>query len=184
MMQSPPTFYSPHWLWVCFHCVHGNVPKSLVINTPTSILMTIPQEQLERFKKFLKEHASTVKRKLSFQQAICYPSFRWVNILYAWTVNSVNRKHITAITFSSKPNIYPFSCSQECLLICVTNARLLACDMDEGMLGFEEKVIAVMCFGFLTNLLQNLLSMHRISSLTWNLVALSRIEIMSYGGQA
>ena len=50
----------------------------------------------------------TVKRKLSFQQAICYQSFRWVNILYAWTVKSVNRmfknsKHMTAITSPSKP---------------------------------------------------------------------------------
>ena len=54
----------------------------------------------------------TVKRKLSFQQAICYMSFRQVNILHAWTVNSVNRllkipKHIQAIWFSSKPNIFP-----------------------------------------------------------------------------
>ena len=33
----------------------------------------------------------TVKRELSFQQAICYLGFRWVNILHAWTENSVNR---------------------------------------------------------------------------------------------
>ena len=34
---------------------------------------------------------SHVERKLSFQQAICYLSFRWVNLLHAWTVNSGNR---------------------------------------------------------------------------------------------
>jgi len=39
--------------------------------------------------------------------AICYLSFRCVNILYVWTVNSVNRlfknpKHMTAITSPSK----------------------------------------------------------------------------------
>ena len=43
------------------------------------------------------------KMELSFQQVICNLSFRWVNILHSWTVNSVNRliknpKHITAIT--------------------------------------------------------------------------------------
>ena len=43
--------------------------------------------------------AITVKRELSLQQATFSLSFRWVNILHAWTVNSVNRlvknpKHI------------------------------------------------------------------------------------------
>ena len=43
-----------------------------------------------------------VKRELSFQQAICYLSFRLVNILHGLTVHSVNRlvknpKHITAM---------------------------------------------------------------------------------------
>ena len=55
---------------------------------------------------------SVMKRELPFQQVIYYMSFRWVNILHAWTVNFVNKvlknpKHITAITCSSKPNIYP-----------------------------------------------------------------------------
>ena len=66
--------------------------------------------------------AGTVKRELSFQQAICYLSFRSVNILHAWTENSVNRlvknsKHNTAITSSLKPYLYPFAwqaISQEC----------------------------------------------------------------------
>ena len=52
-------------------------------------------------------------------------------------------------TFSSEPNIYPFASqgsSQECLLICITNARILACDMDRWMSGLEEKMIVVMCF--------------------------------------
>ena len=51
------------------------------------------------------EHLTSCWKEMSFQQAICYLSLRWVNILYAWTVNSVNRlvknpKHITAITFT------------------------------------------------------------------------------------
>ena len=33
----------------------------------------------------------TVIRELSFLKDICYLSFRWVNILHAWTVNSMNR---------------------------------------------------------------------------------------------
>ena len=51
------------------------------------------------------EHLTSCWKEMSFQQAICYLSLRWVNILYAWTVNSVNRlvknpKHITTITFT------------------------------------------------------------------------------------
>ena len=92
------------------------------------------------------EHFTSCWKEMSFQQAICYLSFRWVNKLYAWTVNSVNRlvknpKHITAITF--------FASSQECLLICIMNARLLACDRDGWRLRLVEKVVATMCFGFL-----------------------------------
>ena len=68
-----------------------------------------------------------------------------MNILHAWTVNSVNRlvknpKHITAITFSSEPNIYQFvsqASSQEYLLIYITNTRLLAFDMG-GWLWWRE----------------------------------------------
>ena len=43
-------------------------------------------------------------------------------------------KHLYAITFSRKPNHTLPICitrsSQEWLLVCITNARLLACDMD------------------------------------------------------
>lgn len=82
-------------------------------------------------------HAHARKRELSFQQSICYLSFRWVNILHAWTINSVNRriqKHITVITFSSKPIIYP-SISQASSLLSVMQMSkcswLLACDANE-----------------------------------------------------
>ena len=37
----------------------------------------------------LRHRQFTVKRELLFQQAICYLSLRWVNILHAWTVNFV-----------------------------------------------------------------------------------------------
>ena len=58
----------------------------------------------------------SVKRELSFQQAIWYLSFRWINILHAWTVNKLvkNPKHIIAITSLPKPDLYPFAISQEC----------------------------------------------------------------------
>ena len=53
---------------------------------------------------------TTVKRELLFQQAICYLSFKWVNILHAWTENSVNglvknSKHITPIASPPKPDL-------------------------------------------------------------------------------
>ena len=72
---------------------------------------------------------TAVKRKLSFQQAICYLSLCWVNILHAWTVNSVNRlvknpKHITAITFPFKPNTYS-SASQTSSLSFVMRMAIL-----------------------------------------------------------
>ena len=51
-----------------------------------------------------KKQLIDVKRELSFQQVICYLSFRWVNISQAWTVYSVN---ITTFPFhASKPNVY------------------------------------------------------------------------------
>ena len=59
------------------------------------------------------------KKGMSFQQTVCYMSFRCVNILHAWTVNSANRlvknsKHITSFTSPPKPDLYPFAFCQEC----------------------------------------------------------------------
>ena len=65
-----------------------------------------------------------------------------------------NPKHKTAITSPSKPGLYPFASraiSQECLnnFICITNARLLAYDMDGKVLGLDDNGIAGMCFWIL-----------------------------------
>ena len=102
--------------------------------------------------------------KLSFQQATCCLSFRWVNILHAWTVNSVNRlvknpKHITEMTFPSKADIYPFAShahSQECR----TNFTNLhyECQTTCWWCGWVNVRLkwksncCNMCFEFLTNL--------------------------------
>ena len=114
----------------------------------------------------------TVKRESSFQQAICYLSFRWLNI---WTVNCVNRlaknpKHSLQQSplHARKPNHYHLHHKQ-----LVKNAKIthmhhkcqstcLWCRWVNVRLG-----IAVMCFGFLI-CSHNLLSMHVICSLTWN----------------
>ena len=53
--------------------------------------------------------------------------------LNLWTDWLRIQKYITTITFSLKPDIHPSisqASSPECLLIYITNARLLACDMD------------------------------------------------------
>ena len=58
---------------------------------------------------------------------------------------------MTAITSPSKLGLYPFPPQEvQKKIICITNTRLLACDIDEknAMLGMK---IAVMRFGFLTN---------------------------------
>ena len=73
-------------------------------------------------------------------------------------IRSKNAKVITAIlstiTYSSvsQNNV----ASQECQDNSSGNARLLACDADEEMSSMEEKLIAGMCFGFLTNVFMQL----------------------------
>ena len=75
-----------------------------------------------------------VKMKLSFQQAICYLSFRWVNI-HAWIVNSICiSNHLSIQTWPLNPQV-----------ICITNTRLLACDVDENVLGLDENGITIIC---------------------------------------
>ena len=41
------------------------------------------------------------EKRMSFQSFFCYLSFRWVSMLHAWTVNSVNRLFKNAIIHSS-----------------------------------------------------------------------------------
>ena len=83
----------------------------------------------KRIVTLYKRERITVKGELLFQPAICYLSFRWVNIWHGLTVNCADRlvknpKHFTAITISSKPNVYP-SASWACdTAVCVDLAKL------------------------------------------------------------
>jgi len=49
------------------------------------------------------EAGTAINGELSFQQAICYMSFRWVNVLHAWTVNAVKRLVKNPKTHYSNP---------------------------------------------------------------------------------
>ena len=71
-------------------------------------------------------HRYTTNRELSFQQAICYLSFRWVNILHAWTVNSVNRLVKNPKTHYSNP---------------IISAFLTNCKRVKGWLGWRGECI-------------------------------------------
>ena len=91
-----------------------------------------------------KKQLINVKRELSFQQVICYLSFRWVNISQAWTVYSVN---ITAFPFhASKPNVYS-SASQASSLAFFFFCRLVIWHSwliaNEWRSGLGRKAIAV-----------------------------------------
>ena len=79
-----------------------------------------------------------------------------MHIVYAWTVNSVNRlvknsKHdsnspiYSNLTFSYSFVSQPINQEWRNNSICITNARLLACDVDGKMLGLDDEVIAVVC---------------------------------------
>ena len=88
-----------------------------------------------------------VKRELSFQQAICYMRFRWVNILHTWTVNYVNRmfknpKHITAITFSSKPNIFQEHYMQVMQIKLFLTNCMLVMEMVKGQVWNERWLLS------------------------------------------
>ena len=54
----------------------------------------------------------TVKRK----QVICYLSFRWVNMLHAWTINCLRIQNtlLQSCTSPPKHDLYIFAISQEC----------------------------------------------------------------------
>ena len=87
-----------------------------------------------------------------------------MNILYAWTVNSVNRlyknpKHMTAITSPSKPGHLHHKqlVKNVKIILFISNARLLACNVDGKVLGLDENGITVMWFEILNQ------SVHRIN---------------------
>ena len=107
-----------------------------------------------------RENCYSCKRGIVISTSHLLSEFRVSNILHAWTVNSVNilvknPKHISAFTFSSKPNVYS-SASQASSLAFVMrwiirHSRLIII-ANGWRSGLDGEVIAVMCFEFLINL--------------------------------